>query len=340
MGFAINRRIVVGVLETTPGTAEFNLVSTFPANADHNNRITNIEMKTTIAMDDEVGDVATGDDAELWSESGMRQGEISFVIPYTWGGAVTTDPKFLPYLKACGLDVATYTTTGKGIWPNVEKNCVSMTIAVLDIDCGTTPTCKGYLFKGCVGDWELGAGSIGAPWKLKLKFKGAYVGDYSVESANVPVLTDPIEIAPEKLLSNNVTIDGATMFINSFNLLGGNDIKMIPNQADATGIKQFYIAGRKPRLQMNALMQAMSTEDVFTKITTRDTGAGSIAGDNVTLDFPRIQYLTSEQSEIEGLVGYSHNFKLLRNSTGVTLSKSIAALADGATFEIVQGTRA
>lgn len=340
MGFAINRRIVVGVLETVPGTAEFNLVSTFPANTDHNNRITNIEMKTTIAMDDEVGDVATGDDAELWSVSGVRSGEVSFTIPYTWGGTVTDEPHMMPYLNACGLQAADYTIVGKGIYPNSDYNCRSMTIAVFDIDCGTTPTCKGYLYKGCVGDWELGASAVGAPWKFKFKFRGAYVGDYAIASTNVPVITSPSEKAPEKLLSNTVAINGVFMYINSFNLLGGNDIKMIPDQSDPTGIKQYYIASRKARLQMQSLMQSMSVEDVFTNITTEATGAGSIVGDNITIALPRVQYLTSEQSEIEGLVGYSHNFKLLRNNTGYTVGKAIAALADGATFEFLQGARA
>lgn len=338
--FGVNRRIVVGELETTPGTAQFDLSSTFPASASHNNRITNIEFKTSIAMDDEVGDVRLGDDAELWSVSGIRSGEISFTIPCTWGGTVTDKGHWIDYAKACGLDSTVYATTkGLGVHNDSTYNCRSMTIAVFDIGCGVAPDVRGYLFKGCVGDWELSASAVGAPWKWKFSFKGAYVGDYAIDFANVPVFTNPSEKVPEKLLASTIYVQSVKMFVNSFNVVGGNDVKMIPNQEDTTGIKQYYIAGRKTRLQMQALVQKIATEDPFTKITTEATAAASITGTNMKIDFPRVQYLTSEQAEIEGLAAYSHNFKLLRNNTGYTTGKEIAALSDGAVFEILQGTR-
>lgn len=338
MGFAINRRIVVGMLETVSGTPEFNLTSTFPDDEDFNNRFTNIEFSPNVEIDEEVGNVATGDDAELESLSMSRSGDISMVMPCTWGGAVATEPLWIPYIKACGIEAHDYTTVGIGFQPLSEYNMRTMTIAVIDIDSGTTPSAKGYLFKGCAGDYELGASAVGGAWKFKLKFKGAYVGEYTIANDNIPVLTDPPVATPEKLLSNVVSVHGTTLMINSFNLVGGNEIKMIPNQADTTGIKQFYISARKPRLQMNTIMNPIATEDVFTKVTTEATGVASITGLHMKLDLPRVQYLTTAQAEIEGLVGYNQNFKLLRNSNGV--SSGIADLPDQATFELLQGARA
>jgi len=333
--FATNRRFLVGVTEVVAGTAQFNLSSTFPADSDHNCRIANISVSPTIEMTE--FDVRTGDDAEMESYAGVRSAEISFEIPLTYGGAVTTEPAYLKYLNACGLKEVEYLGTGLGFQPLAEQNCSSMTIAVFEPGCGAEPSAKAKLFKGCMGEFSLEASGVGAPRLFKFKFKGAYVGDYTVSFANTPILTGTTTRTAEKHMSSSIVVDGVAMQTNNMVLSGGNDIRMIPDQGDSTGIKMFYIAGRKPRLQMNCLSNALATEDVFAKITGEDTGITTIAGTNFTITLPRVQYIASPDTDIEGSIGYAHEFKLLRNMIGTA---SVVALPDEATFEILQGARA
>lgn len=339
MSFSSNRRILTGTLETVPGTPEFTLDSTFPADADFNNRITNIEMSMDVGFDEEVGNVMTGDHGELESYSTLRQGEISFEIMCDWGGAVNTDPEWEKFVQACGWKVNAYGAVGIGFQPLAAYDCISMTIVVYDIECGTNPDATGYLFKGCMGNVELGADGVGGKWKFKFTFKGAFVDAYDIDpsGAEYPELTGASTRIAEKLLSNTVTVQGVSQLISSFNINAGNDIKMVPDQGDSTGIKQFYISNRKPRLAMNAIMNDHTTEDVWDNVINETTGIINVTSTNLTIHCPRTQYLNPGMSDMEGLVGYEHSFKLLRNHNG---SAAITAtIPDEICFELLQGAR-
>lgn len=339
MPFPINRRIVVGKLESTPGTAEFNLTSTFPADADFDNRMIECEVNMDVPMDEEVMAVKTGDFGELKAYATFRKGEITFSIPCDWGGAVATDPVWEKYIQACGFKVNDYTTTGIGFQPLAGYSCQSITLAVFDTECAVAPKVMGYLFKGCVGNAELVADGVGGKWLWKFSFQGCFVNNYDIDFATeIPELTGASTLVAEKLLSNTVTVNGITQLIQNFSLNAGAEINMVPDQSDSTGIKQFYISNRKPRLAMNTLMQEIGTEDVWGNVIGEVTGIISIASTNLTIHCPRAQNLTPSMSDVEGLVAFERNFALLRNSDGN--AAITAAIPDEIAFEVLQGARA
>lgn len=341
MAFVSNTRTLVAKLESTPGTAEFNLTSTFPADADFNVRILNIDAKPVVNMNEDVGNVMTSDHGELKSLSTTKEAEISFDVPLAWGGAVATSIGALKFLQGCGIKEKAYATTGIGHQPVREKDCHTMTIAIFDTGCGDPPDCTGFLFKGCCGDYELVADGVGAPYLLKFKFKGVFVTveDIDVISEKPEFTAGAVNaITAEKLLSNTITVGGVAQLISKISLQAGNEIKMIPDQGDPSGIKQFYIANRKPRLGVTALMEDIPTEDVYSKCEDETEGVISIDMGNLVLYCPRTQFLSPGLSDVDGLVGYEHTFKLLRNSNGVAPIE--AALPDEIAWELLQGARA
>ena len=338
--FPINRRIVVAKTESTPGTAEFDLVSTFPADGDFDNRIFNAEFSTDVPMDEEVMNVLTGDYGELPAYSTLQQGEISFEIPCDWGGAVAVEPKWVKFIEACGFLSSAYTTTGIGFQPLSAYACQTLTIAIIDSECGiSSPKSIGYLFKGCAGNVELVASGVGAKWSLKFSFKGAFVDAYDVDYATeIPALTGASTLIAEKLLSNAVTVHGVTQLLQNFSLNFGGEVNMVPDQSDATGIKQFYVSARKPRLAMNVTMNHITDEDVWNSVFNETTGIITIASTNLTIYCPRTQYFTPSVTDLEGIVGYEHNFGLLRNSNGN--APILATIPDECAVELLQGARA
>lgn len=339
MAFSMNKRILVGKLESSPGTAEWNLTSTFPADADFDNQCYNIEYSINTNMDEEVSKVATGDHGQLVALSGSQQGEISFSIPFAWGGAVATDPAVEKFLQGCGLYVNDYTTTGIGFQPLTACDGISMTLSVFETQFGDTPSCNGYLFKGCMGTATLSADGLGSKWALNFTFQGAFVGNYEIDaSSELPTTTGFTTEVAEKLLSNTVTIQTETYFINSFTLDFGNTLSVYPDQSDSTGIKQFYISDRAPTLTTTAIMLPHATEDVYGKVTGETTGTISIASTNLTIYAPRAQMMNPGITDMEGLVGFEHTFKLLRNHNGN--AAVLATIPDEATFEVLQGARA
>lgn len=340
MGFSSkNLRFIVVKEESTPGTPEWDLTASFPADADFNNRIYDIAISPQFDFDEDVANIATGDHGELSGLVGKQSCQISFSLPLHWGGAVNTSPNWSKILQGCGLYENAYSTNGIGFQPLKQMDNNTLTIAMFDMDLGgTTPNSTAYLFSGCVGNPVISSENNGKIM-IACTFTGKFVNSLTVVNANIPETTGMQTPLAEKLLNATVNINGVIQFISSFSLDCGNDIQPVIDQSDTTGYEYFYIASRKPRFSTNPLQLTIATDDVHARLLNDSNYPINVitASSNITLYIPRAQLMPYTIAEREGLVNFEQNFICQRNHNGNAVIE--AAIPDESTFELLQGAR-
>jgi len=335
-----NLRFAVCKEESSPGTPEWDLAASFPADAEFNNRIYDIGISPNIEFDEDVANISTGDHGELSGLTGKQSGQITFSFPLHWGGAVDTSPNWSKILQGCGLYENAYGATGIGWQPLKQMDINTLTIAVFDMDLGgATPDSKVYLFAGCAGNPVLSVENNGK-LMVNCTFTGKYVDMVTVANANIPEPTGMQTPLAEKLLNAAVTINSVTQFISSFSLDIGNDIQPVIDQSEVTGYEYFYIASRKPRISTNPLQLTIATDDVHARTLADSNYPITIAtaSSHITVYVPRAQLMPYSLAEREGLINYEQNYICQRNHNG--LAAILATIPNEATFEILQGARA
>jgi len=338
--YSANLRIAVGKLESVPGTAETL------TNSDFDVRIRGVEFTPTVELDDEASKWSRGDHSEDESITGVTTGQITFTVRAALASAVNAEPKFWKFAKGCGLASAAWASAGYGLTPKKANDEVTMTIQVYDIQRGGTGNAVMYKFAGCMGNMVLGAEGVGKPWLASFTFTGKLVSMEDVAAASVPSPFGLDTTCADKFLMDSVYVDSVAQKVSSFSLDCGNEIQPCYNQADATGIDHFGIVSRKPRLSINPLMQALSTDNVWNRMTTGATGCPDTfamhlgdtgANTQFAIMIPKAQLLSATIAAREGLVAYEQNYKLLGN--GVTGTVADANLTPEVTFEILSGAR-
>lgn len=335
-----NKRFAVVKEETTPGTPEWDLSATFPADSDYDCRITGIEVTPDIGFDDEAGDVRMGTHGELESIAGAQAAEIKLSFPMPWGGAVGTPFKYSKILQGCGLAETAYGATGIGWQPLSSMDCNSLTIVIFEPQIGDTPAAVGYLFAGCVGNIVISVGGIGQPYMAECTFKGILVDIVDVANGNIPEITGAGTEVAERLLDNTFTVGGTALKISNFSLDAGNDVQPVIDQDDSTGYKHFYVANRKPRFSCNPLGILVASDDVLARVNGMDNDAISLATPSAhfTIDIPRAQALNPTKADREGLSAWEQNYKCLRNHNGSAAANG--SIPNECTWELLQGARA
>lgn len=328
-----NLRILAGKDEVTKGTYIAMV------DADFDVRIRGIEITPTIEPDDENSKHATGDHGEDNSIMGAQSATIAFFVRMAWGGAVATDPLWYKFAKACGQKATTIGATGVKLEPLKEYDGESMSIQVMDIQRGATPSAIAYRFSGCMGNMVMTSEGVGKPWLAQFTFTGKIHEVADVAYADILALTSPSTVVGEKLLNAPVILGGvANQQISSFALDCGNDVQPEINQGDPTGYLQYNIVARRPRLSINPLQELVATNDIYGKTKDATTGACSIAtsaaSPHFTLVVPVGQSMTPTLAAREGLQSWALNYKCMRNGTSDT---SVAAECG---WQLLQGAYA
>lgn len=327
--FSQTLRIAVAKLESVAGTAETL------ASADFDVAIRNPEVTVAIPPDDENSKFATGDHGEDSAIMGTQSGTINFTIRLCKGASAATEPKWSKFIKACGLKEKAYTTTGIGYQPVKEYDDKTITIAVYDIQQGgATPSALCYKFGGCMGNLQIGAAGIGAPWLGTFSFTGKLVSVTDVAYASIPVLTSPDTNLAEKMLSNTLTLGAVAQCATSFSLDLGNAINPKYCQSQATGILYYSISERRPRFSFNPLSKLVATEDIIGFVNGSTSKTTTLTSTNMELLIPVAQLMAPGIANREGYVNWEHTLRCLRDG-GVN-----ANVADEATFELLIGARA
>ena len=340
-GLVQNLRILVGKLEGTPGTME-NL-----GPGDFDARVRDPVVTLNVELDDENSRYAAGIHGEDHSIQGVRTAQVTFTVRCVTGPTVSTEAKWVKFLKGCGMAKVAYTSTGIGYQPLKSADGTSMTLWIFDIQQGATPAALCYKIRGAMGNCVIGADGVGKPWLAQYTFSGAVqsVEDVANASILVPALTDTL--CADKMLSNIAYVGATAEKISSFSLDFGHEVTPLYDQSTAAGVERYTITARRPRLSMNPLAQLVAQRDVWTDMTSGLTGcppthAIGIGDTGIAQKFfvlaPKAQLLTSALANREGLVNWDQNWKLMNNGeTGAVADDDLAAET---TFEILQGTRA
>jgi hypothetical protein len=337
--FLYPMRVLVGKLETTPGTME-TLTS-----ADFDVRVRNPEITPTVEIDDEASKWARGDHGEDDVITGSQSAQITFAVRLTKGTTVTTAPNWFKFASGCGMLPVLYAGKGYGLQPRKQYDEKTMTIWVYDIKRGATPTAVCYKFAGCMGNMVVAAGGVGKPWMVNFTFTGKLDSvDMAVANGDILQMIIGQATCAEKFISAGANIGSHAEKVSQFSLDVGNEISPVIDQSDKTGYSHYGITARKPRLTMNPLMD--STHDVYADLANGVTGCAAsypiMIGDTgvngrVSLHVPRGQIIGAGLANREGLVGWDMNIKCEAN--GYTGSVACGDLEPEVTWEALFGSR-
>lgn len=325
-----NLRILIAKNEVTKGTYIAML------NADFDVRVRGIEITPTVEPDDENSKHATGDHGEDNSIMGAQSVTITCFTRMAWGGAVDTIPLWDKFNRACGVKSVVIGGVGVTFEPLKEYDGESMSIQVIDIQRGASPSAIAYQFSGCMGNVIYTAEGVGMPLLAQYTMTGKIHDVVDVTGAGILALTGQSTVVGEKLLNAPVTLGGvAGQQISSFALNAGNDVQPEIDQADPTGYRQFNIVARRPRLSVNPLQQLVATNPIYDKVKDGTRGACSIAtqaaSPHFTFHVPDAQNLSAALAAREGLGGWASNYKCLRNGT------TESDISDECGWQILQG---
>ena len=318
--------------EAVPGAIEPLVDATFEQ------RIYDLVITPTVEIDDESAKYATGDHGETLSLTGARMATISFRCRMSWGGDVTTEPKWWDIAEGCGCSIVNFTTVGRALEPCKAQDGKTLTMRFLRLERGATPAALEFAFAGCMGNMVMQSEGVGKPWNVLFTFTGKLATVTDVANGSIPALTSPDTVAGERMLSNTVSLVGlSAQKISSFSLDIGNEITPEIDQSEATGYKLFNITSRKPRLSVNPLQELVATGDYYGKFTTESTGTGASSitttgtPPRFTLIVPNGQIITLAQGAREGLGNWDVNIKCLRNGT------TSASIEDESSWQLLQG---
>ena len=332
-------RILVGKLETTPGTMETL------TDADFDIRIRNPEVTPTIELDDEASRWARGDHAEDDVITGAQSGQITFSVRMTKGTTSNTAPSWWKFANGCGLQSVNYTGKGYALQPRKAYDETTMTLWVMDIKRGANPTAIAYKFAGGMGNMVMTADGVGKPWMANFTFTGKLSSIATITNADILEKIIADTACAEKFINNDALLGIHSHKISSFSLDIGNEISPVIDQSDPSGYAFYGVTGRKPRLTMNPLMD--SSHMIYNDIINGTTGCptfyagmvGSTGSDasHFSLHIPKAQIITANMGNREGLVSQELTIKCLGNGwTGAVSDKD---LDPEVTWELLQGKR-
>jgi hypothetical protein len=330
MSKATSKRVLVGKLETTMGTA------IAIASADFDARVRGIATTPELGLDDEASKYATGDFMEDESVGTTEGANLSFMCKVAPSGTpATVEPKWWKFLKACGMTEKAYTTKGVALQDSSVSDVRTMTFIGIDIERGAAPVGVADTFSGCMGNCVISAESAGAVLQANFDFSGKYAGEVDLANGDLLALTSPDTTIAETFKNITCTVGGTSTFcIRSFSVDLGNGRSNELCASQATAILYNKIDSRAPRLNIKMALPAVSAYGALAKWKAETVATISIVVGAYTFAFPRAQIINFAKVDGSGTIDYDITFKLLRNGTTDT------GIAPSASLEILQGARA
>ncbi len=331
--FVFNRRTTAGKVEATPGTIEALV------DADSNVRLYEPLFTPATEMDSDLK-YSTSDHTEDIDVAGIRVGTLTFWHMLGNDGTAQGKPNWGKYFDSAGAINAVHSTTGNSYKPRTASDGVSMTIQLADVERGATQSYQ-VPFVGCMANAVIFCEGPGKPFKIRYEFSGK-VGTFA-DAASVMDLTSPDTTVPYVNLNTTFVIDGVTEKVASFELDLGNEIMPEDDPSDTTGVLQYSIVTRKPRLSINPYKQRVSAANQWNNVNTNNTGTITISNGEtpaLLITCPQAQPISLADANRQGLSAWDMNYKLLRNGQvgSLTLDNVDNTVED--TWEILIGAKA
>ena len=312
MSFISAFRVLCGKPETTPGTAETL------ADADFNTRVFEPTIGSIdVPMDMDPSKYSTGDFANGEAVPGPTSATLSFNCKAVnaSGNAV---PNWVKYATGCGCSGVYYSgeTWGSGIAVYPEKHLAesSMTIGVYDLERGLDPSGLYYEFAGCMGNMNISVEGTGKPYMMNFEFTGALNDISDIVEADVPELTSPSTVIPDRFLNGWITIGGVSGCISSLELNLNNTISPVQCQSSTTGYQLFGITAQDITLTVNPLETLETTYDWYTKYTAGTVEEVIVQTEDFRIHIPRAQITSAGVEDADGLIRTPLTFRALRPS--------------------------
>lgn len=235
-------------------------------------------------------------------------GTAEFEVELAGSGTAGTAPAWGVLLRACGFG-ETLTALTDATYKPVSAAFESLTIYG-NVD--------GVLHKltGCRGTVSLDMSIEQIP-ALKFRFTGQYV---AATDAAPPTQTLTAWQQPKVCTNSNttgLTLHGfATAKMTSLSFDIANDVKFRPVVGAASEV---FITGRNPSGNMVIDAELVATKDWFTSVQAATLGAlsivhGTVAGNKVQLDAPKVQVSTLQYGDRDGIATHQLGLVLTPNT--------------------------
>ena len=320
--FLTNKANIVGALEDTPYTPDTLLDADFdiePENLSYSPEVNEFQRKVLDGTLDTYNSVM-----------GKQACNCSFMTPMNPGAAAATEPKWGKFLEACGFKKTAHGSTGISWVPHVEKTHNPMTIEVIEIADGASPSQIVTRIGGAMGNVTFQIGEVGEPIQMNFEFQGRLVSIADRAYGSILTQSGLSTVQPPAVLAATIQVASVTQNMETFELNTGNTLNRWTDASKSSGIKGAYVSGRESTISLDPTYELLATEAVYTQWIAGTTGALSIvigSTPQLTISAPVSQYSTVGMGEREG-ARVAEKVLRLHGSSG------------NDSFEILQGAKA
>lgn len=301
-------KVTIGVkAETTAGTVAA------PVSGDYNIRAGGVNYDHTIA--EYARKYASGNHSNDKSIMGKQTGSFSFYVDLAEGTAINVGNPVLKLLQACGVLDTVMTTTGVKYTPYTPYDVKTVTVDVVEKDEGVSPVQTVMRFAGCMGNCRLNLQEVGQPMRLEFDMQGKLVDIFDRAFGSIIAPTF-ISVEPTRVLSATITRGAIVQGVETFTLDLGNDLQMKTDAADGTGVGHFYIAKRKPMLNIDPYLRTLAGDPAYTEWKAGTTAAFSFSVGNFIISVPVAQYIGLKPAVRNGARVLQKSLLCAKNSIG------------------------
>jgi hypothetical protein len=306
---SLGKRTLVAKLEAARGTA------VALANADFDVAVYGITMSNEIA--EFARKYMTGDHDSFASVMGRQKGTVGLTFDLVYSGDADTEPKWMKFLKACGVKTVPTANTNIILSPDKSRDGQSLTLYIQDeVLGGDTPGALVYKYKGCVGNAKISMDEGGQPLKAVCEFQGALFEVVDVGSAAILEPTGLDTTVPDSVLSATITVAGVDQALNKFELDFGNKVELENRPQDPTGYRAAYISARDPKLTIDPQAGLLSEDNVHTRWKGGTEAVFALETDHFRIEAQKAQLMTVGDAAQGGVVAWNQVYRLNRVADG------------------------
>jgi len=305
---SLGKRTLVAKLEAVRGTNEASVT-----NSDFDVAVYGITMSNEITEFQRK--YMTGNHDSHPSVMGRQKGTIGLSFDLVYSGTADTEPKWMKFLKACGLKAIVNAGTSVVLNPDKSEDGKSLTLFIQDeVLGGATPSALVYKYRGCVGNAKIVMDEGGQPLRAVCEFQGAL---YEVGDSATPLAPTGLDTGvPDSVLNAVVKVGTIDQVINKFELDFGNTIEMENKPQDTTGYRGGYISTRDPKLSIDPQAGLLSEDNVHTRWKLGTEAVFQLDTGHFKIDSQKAQLMTVGDASQGGVVGWQQVYRLNRVSGG------------------------
>lgn len=309
MSFDSNLKLLGFVAESTPGT---RVDLTYPTDLDV--RLFDVGDASYDIPKEPIGELADGTFKEGPALSRERKINLpDFKTEFLWSGAITTEPNFWKFLKACGMYSELNGANPELVWDGTV-DCSSLSADLTMFSCGATPTGVRDKARGVVGNVEIGADGPQAPITCSFtSMMGAFLGKVDVPAAAKPALTGLDTTTVEQMGNYVATIGGVTYAVQAWNFNTNNEINA-EGANNSEGIARMKITNQGARLTMTVTLLDIASDDPLSDMFDNSVLSTVVLTGNAsahyTITFSTAEYVEVQPSDSSGTASYDLTFKV------------------------------